>query len=178
MEVNVRGRLQRRGGWIRARHAVKMMKKTKRRKIARTLSFSMGRRQEMLQIRCKYAFIHLFICPVIHQSIHTSVHLFIHPSIHPPIHLTIHLSTIHPSINPSNHPPELRILLVESGAISNEFEILLVESGAMTPLGIYLSIHPFIAANILENPLSVSSIVNALSITNVDKCGHCPPRGV
>ena len=148
MEVNVRGRLQRRGGWIRARHAVKMMKKTKRRKIARTLSFSMGRRQEMLQIRCKYAFIHLFICPVIHQSIHASVHLFIHPSIHPPIHLTIHLSTIHPSINPSNHPPA------------------------------YLSIHPFIAANILENPLSVSSIVNALSITNVDKCGHCPPRGV
>ena len=148
MEVNVRGRLQRRGGWIRARHAVKMMKKTKRRKIARTLSFSMGRRQEMLQIRCKYAFIHLFICPLIHQSIHASVHLFIHPSIHPPIHLTIHLSTIHPSINPSNHPPA------------------------------YLSIHPFIAANILENPLSVSSIVNALSITNVDKCGHCPPRGV
>ena len=102
----------------------------------------------MLQIRCKYAFIHLFICPLIHQSIHASVHLFIHPSIHPPIHLTIHLSTIHPSINPSNHPPA------------------------------YLSIHPFIAANILENPLSVSSIVNALSITNVDKCGHCPPRGV
>ena len=148
MEVNVRGRLKRRGGWIRARHVVKMMKKTKRRKIARTLSFSMGRRQEMLQIRCKYAFIHLFICPLIHQSIHASVHLFIHPSIHPPIHLTIHLSTIHPSINPSNHPPA------------------------------YLSIHPFIAANILENPLSVSSIVNALSITNVDKCGHCPPRGV
>lgn len=40
----------------------------------------------MLQIRCMYAFIHLFVCPLIHQSIHASVHLFIHPSNHPSIH--------------------------------------------------------------------------------------------
>ena len=35
----------------------------------------------MLQIRCMYAFIHLFVYPLIHQSIHLFICSSIHPSI-------------------------------------------------------------------------------------------------